>query len=204
MHSMDTPSPTPRSTPRPTFDNLDPQKRQRVLEESLREFAEKGYHQASINCIAGRLSIAKGSFFQYFGSKEGLFRHLFARAVDEIKAPLKTIRDADSAEPFALRLRRVFVTGAAFARAHPLIWRVYRRMVTQDDFPLRELLLSQVRAEALDEHLMLRAHAGHFCAGEMLDWEAPTGGYLLTAALASGRVAGLGAARWLQQSNAES
>ncbi|HPN79392.1 NAD(P)/FAD-dependent oxidoreductase, partial [Dokdonella sp.] len=38
-----------------------------------------------------------------------------------------------------------------------------------------------------------------FCAGEMLDWEAPTGGYLLTAAIASGLVAGAGAAAWLQR-----
>lgn len=53
---------------------------------------------------------------------------------------------------------------------------------------------------ALDEHLMLRAVPGVFCAGEMLDWEAPTGGYLLTASLSTGRAAGEGAARWLQQS----
>ncbi|WP_298833240.1 TIGR03862 family flavoprotein [uncultured Piscinibacter sp.] len=52
-----------------------------------------------------------------------------------------------------------------------------------------------VRFEALDETLMLRALPGVFCAGEMIDWEAPTGGYLLTACFASGRVAGLGAAR---------
>ena len=47
-----------------------------------------------------------------------------------------------------------------------------------------------VRFEALDDHLMLRALPSVFCAGEMLDWEAPTGGYLLTAAMASGVVAG--------------
>lgn len=54
-----------------------------------------------------------------------------------------------------------------------------------------------VRLEALDDALMLRSVAGVFCAGEMLDWEAPTGGYLLTACLASGQHAGQGAARWL-------
>jgi AcrR family transcriptional regulator len=137
------------TSPRATFDNLDPQKQGRVLEESMLEFAEHGYHQASVNRIVGRLGIAKGSLFQYFGSKEGLFRHLFARALEELKAPLKAIRDADSGEPFPVRLRRVFVAGAAFARSHPLIWRVYRRMVAQDDFPMRALLLSQVRDEAL-------------------------------------------------------
>lgn len=49
----------------------------------------------------------------------------------------------------------------------------------------------------LDEQLMLRDLPGVFCAGEMLDWEAPTGGYLLTASFASGRLAGQSAAAWL-------
>ncbi|MDH4216090.1 MAG: NAD(P)/FAD-dependent oxidoreductase, partial [Gallionella sp.] len=52
--------------------------------------------------------------------------------------------------------------------------------------------------EALDEHLMVRALPGVFCAGEMLDWEAPTGGYLLTACFASGCHAGQGALEWLR------
>lgn len=56
-----------------------------------------------------------------------------------------------------------------------------------------------VRFEALDEGLMLKSLPGLFCAGEMLDWEAPTGGYLLTASMASGRVAGEGAVAWLAQ-----
>ncbi|MFT3972379.1 MAG: TIGR03862 family flavoprotein [Amaricoccus sp.] len=48
----------------------------------------------------------------------------------------------------------------------------------------------------LDGDLMLAARPGVFVAGEMLDWDAPTGGYLLTACLATGRAAGLAAARW--------
>jgi uncharacterized flavoprotein (TIGR03862 family) len=58
-----------------------------------------------------------------------------------------------------------------------------------------------VRLEALDAALMLRSRPGVFCAGEMLDWEAPTGGYLLQASMASGRVAGEGASRWLRSSS---
>ncbi len=54
-----------------------------------------------------------------------------------------------------------------------------------------------VPAAALDAQLMLHARSGGFCAGEMLDWEAPTGGYLLTACLATGRHAGRGAVEWL-------
>ena len=55
-----------------------------------------------------------------------------------------------------------------------------------------------VRLEALDQRLMLRQLPGTFCAGEMLDWEAPTGGYLLTACFASGLRAGRGVLDWLQ------
>jgi uncharacterized flavoprotein (TIGR03862 family) len=66
--------------------------------------------------------------------------------------------------------------------------------------PLDEAISSAggVTFEALDERLMLKQMPGVFCAGEMLDWEAPTGGYLLTACFASGRAAGLGMLEWLQ------
>lgn len=54
-----------------------------------------------------------------------------------------------------------------------------------------------VRADMLDTGLMLKHKPGVFCAGEMLDWDAPTGGYLLTACFASGFVAGHGMLSWL-------
>ena len=69
--------------------------------------------------------------------------------------------------------------------------------------PIDEAISSAggVRFEALDPQQMLRDLPGVFCAGEMLDWEAPTGGYLLTACMASGRIAGAAAAAWLRSRN---
>lgn len=66
--------------------------------------------------------------------------------------------------------------------------------------PIDEAISSAggVLFEVLDADLMCEALPGVFCSGEMLDWEAPTGGYLLTACFASGRRAGQGALRWLQ------
>ena len=55
-----------------------------------------------------------------------------------------------------------------------------------------------LRWQSLDAGLMLRAMPGVFAAGEMLDWEAPTGGYLMTACLATGRWAGRAAARYVK------
>lgn len=66
--------------------------------------------------------------------------------------------------------------------------------------PIDEAISSAggVLFEAMTEHLMLEALPGVFCAGEMLDWEAPTGGYLLTACLASGVSAGQGVLAYLE------
>lgn len=67
--------------------------------------------------------------------------------------------------------------------------------------PIEEAISSAggICFSAIDDKLMLSAMPGVFCAGEMLDWEAPTGGYLLTACFATGRMAGLGALAWCQQ-----
>jgi uncharacterized flavoprotein (TIGR03862 family) len=79
---------------------------------------------------------------------------------------------------------------AARIKALPLVLRAPR--------PLAEAISTAggVQLEALDDQLMLAGHPGVSIAGEMLDWEAPTGGYLLSACLASGAVAGRGLLAW--------
>jgi predicted flavoprotein YhiN len=90
-----------------------------------------------------------------------------------------------------------------------------REFVSREDFEKNEILAEAIKGlpvplisprpldeavstaggvsfEELDEYLMIRKMPGIFCAGEMLDWEAPTGGYLLTACFASGHAAGSG------------
>ena len=108
--------------------------------------------------------------------------HLRRRAgIEGVKAGLlrELLPAADFADPVCL---------AAAIKALPL------RLIAPR--PLDEAISSAggVAFEDLNEQLMLRTLPGVFCAGEMLDWEAPTGGYLLTACFASGRAAGAGAA----------
>jgi len=66
--------------------------------------------------------------------------------------------------------------------------------------PIAEAISSAggIARQSLDDGLMLRAMPGVFCAGEMLDWDAPTGGYLLTACFATGRAAAKGLLQFLQ------
>lgn len=103
------------------------------------------------------------------------------------------LRERWPADELARRVARSPADLARELKAWPLVLTAAR--------PIDEAISSAggVRLEALDAHLMLRALPGVFCAGEMLDWEAPTGGYLLTASMASGLAAGRGVLAWWQQ-----
>lgn len=74
-------------------------------------------------------------------------------------------------------------------------------LVCRSARPIDEAISSAggIRLTELDSNLMLKRLPGVFCAGEMLDWEAPTGGYLLTACFATGRAAGLGVLEYCRQ-----
>ncbi|MBG0790784.1 MAG: TetR/AcrR family transcriptional regulator [Desulfovibrionaceae bacterium] len=127
-----------------TFENLSGEKRERVLAEATREFADHGYHQASVNRIVQRLGIAKGSLFKYFGTKEGLFEYLFGHAVAEFKKPLKVIRDTGTGDFFD-RIEQTFLASGAFVDAHPNIYRIYLKMLFNERFPLRDRFLGEIR-----------------------------------------------------------
>ena len=75
-------------------------------------------------------------------------------------------------------------------------------LVVQAARPIDEAISTSggIALDQVNDALMLKRLPGVFCAGEMLAWDAPTGGYLLTACLASGLVAGHGAADWLESS----
>ncbi|MDD5329565.1 MAG: TIGR03862 family flavoprotein [Sulfuricella sp.] len=128
--------------------------------------------------LVGELSRPRGS--------RSMSSHLQSRVgIKGVKAGL--LREALPAQAFADPAR----LGVAI-KALPL------RLVAPR--PLEEAISSAggVAFEALDERMMIRSLPGVFCAGEMLDWEAPTGGYLLTACFASGHAAGSGALDWLK------
>jgi TetR/AcrR family transcriptional regulator len=64
-------------------------KRARIVDASLKHFAEQGYHAARIEDLAAQLGVAKGSIFQYFGSKAGLFLEAYIKAVRSFPAYLQ-------------------------------------------------------------------------------------------------------------------
>ncbi|WP_175379959.1 TIGR03862 family flavoprotein [Pseudomonas sp. C1C7] len=133
-----------------------------------------------VDKILAALSKPRGS--------RSMSKHLHSQlSIDGVKAAL--LRELTSADTFA-----DLASLAQAIKALPLTLVKTR--------PLDEAISSAggVLFESMDERLMLKQVPGVFCAGEMIDWEAPTGGYLLTACFASGRAAGLGMVEWLRSS----
>lgn len=132
----------------------------------------------ALSFLIDRLSQSRG--------KLSMANHLRKRlGIEGVKAGL--LREVLSAEDLADPVRL-----CAAIKGLPI-----KLMATR---PLDEAISSAggVVFEALDERLMSQSMPGVFCVGEMLDWEAPTGGYLLTACFASGYLAGTGVLAWLK------
>jgi hypothetical protein len=145
-----------------------------ILRADLRPEKSERYLSEALSRPRGR-----ASFATYLRKATGL---------EGVKAALvrELVSETDRANPQAL---------AAAIKSLPIPLRAAR--------PIAEAISSAggVRFTELDNDLMVRALPGVFVAGEMLDWEAPTGGYLLTACFSSGRAAGLGAVNWLNSAN---
>jgi AcrR family transcriptional regulator len=86
------------SSPRPTRGDV---KRARIVECAMRHFAEHGYHGVKMEDVAGELAIAKGSIFQHFGSKAGLFLECYKQAVTMLPAWLDAPEDVKARGFFA-------------------------------------------------------------------------------------------------------
>lgn len=130
--------------PRDIFNKLDDAKKSKILDAAVEEFSLHGFRQASVNRMVERIGIAKGSLFQYFGTKEGLFKVIFNYAVELVRQSLRQVKQETADADFFERIRKSTLAGARFIKRHPRIYRIYLKMIFQEDFPLRAEFLQQV------------------------------------------------------------
>jgi TetR/AcrR family transcriptional regulator len=136
-------------TTRQTFLNLPETKRHRITDVAVNEFAAQGYAGASINRMIDRLQIAKGSIFQYFGDKSGLFMYVFNVAMTMVKDYLRDVRDSTADEDLFARLNQTLAAGIAFVNTHPRIYALYLRIQFDQTTPFRDDILSSLRKYSL-------------------------------------------------------
>lgn len=127
-----------------TFRNLPEPKQERILDGALSEFADKGYARASLNTLVGRLGISKGSIFQYFGDKGGLFSQVFDFAVQKVKRHLRGVRESTRGRDVFTRLRLSLVAGLDLMESNPRLFKLYLKIAYEGGIPFRGRLLQSV------------------------------------------------------------
>jgi len=109
--------------PKPTFSNIAPEKRERVLKEAARLFATRGFAETDMAELASRAAVSKGSLYDYFESKEDLYlsvcRDALARSRRAVYGGIKPDWD------IYRQIDHIFRKGTAFARANPEYVRMY-------------------------------------------------------------------------------
>jgi len=136
--------------PRKTFQNLTKEKQERITRIAVEEFGNKGFEGASINAMVERLKIAKGSIFQYFGDKKGLFLFVFNRSVEMVKGHLRTVRDQSIEEDLPTRLSKTLSAGIQFIKKHPLLYRLYIKILFESKAPFRDEMLLSLRQNSIE------------------------------------------------------
>jgi len=181
-----------------------------------RSFSRKGEFVATVHGIEGSLVYAASSLLRDSVMRDGSATLFLDLLPDMAQATvLSHVAHARGSRSLGSHLKsRLGLEGIKAAILHELLEPAALANPQQLAAAIKHLPLTVVATrpideaissaggvcfEAMDAQLMLGSAPGVFCAGEMLDWEAPTGGYLLTACLASGRTAGLGALAWLQR-----
>lgn len=119
----------------PLFRKLSPEKQERILAAALKEFAVKGYRQASMNSVVKSAGISKGSLFQYFQTKRDLFGWVVYLSAIEVKEYLKRVRDESSDLDFIQRLKLLILSGFSFIDRHPLHAGIYFHVLQTRDVP---------------------------------------------------------------------
>lgn len=127
-----------------TFRNLPPDKRERILDKAIDEFAHHGYGPASLNTVVRRIGISKGSIFQYFNDKAGLFQAVFNHVLGRVIAPLRRLRDQSADQDLFTRLNLNLMAGIDLVHSRPNYFNLYLRIVHDADLPMRERMLESL------------------------------------------------------------
>lgn len=122
--------------PYPTFFNLPEEKRQKILECAVDEFARYDYDSASISRIVARAGIAKGSLYQYFEDKSDLHRYLLGLALQKKAEMMAGVRASEAGESIFAILRRMFREMANYEILYPRFAKIgYRAIYGKSPLP---------------------------------------------------------------------
>ena len=137
--------------PTKTFFNLDSEKRNKIIDVAINEFANCYYHQASVNHIVEQANIAKGSFYQYFANKRDLYKYLLFGVVESKKLDYlkQQIYETDNLDFFRL-LHRLYSVALKFGTENPKLQAIENKFLKLGDHDFKEELLAEASNKSKD------------------------------------------------------
>ncbi len=127
--------------PTSTFFNLPEEKRERVVEAAIDEFAAYFFYKASVNRIVEKADIPKGSFYQYFENKKDLFKYIIDLMGDKKLTYIQQVTaDLETVGFFEL-LRQLYRAGIKFAREYPKLQAIGARVLRMNDSSLKQEIM---------------------------------------------------------------
>lgn len=145
---------------RSTFFNLDPRRREKLLDVCSRQFGEKGYDLASTNTIVQESGISKGSFFKYFDSKESVYLYLVKCVLGDL-GEMQGPRSPYASTDIVVRVEELFARHMEYARRSPARYRFILRALLDTHSPLH------VKVAAIRDEISKRT-SGHLYDG--VEW----------------------------------
>lgn len=141
---------------KPTFDNIPPEKRARVIDSATKEFAKKGYHDASIGSIADKAGISVGSIYKYFENKQDLFLTIIDESISRVETLLLGLAKTD--EDVMIKVEKILREIISVSREDEVLIKLYNSMTTINDKKLArqfatemEKITAEVYTEAIRE-----------------------------------------------------
>ena len=116
---------------KPTFDNIPLEKRSRIIETATKEFAKKGYHDASISSIATKSGVSVGAIYKYFENKQDLFLTIVDHSIGRMEALLVGLAKAD--EDVLLKVEKILREIILVSREEGILIKLYNSMTSIND-----------------------------------------------------------------------
>jgi len=126
------------SMPKGTFLNLPQEKKDKIIEVAIDEFAQYSFQNASINRIVENAGIAKGSFYQYFEDKSDVFKYILNISTEKKLTYLNHILVKIDELEFFQAIRELYIGGLKFAQDHPKLLSISNDFVKNADAKLKE------------------------------------------------------------------
>lgn len=141
---------------KPTFDNISPEKRRRIIETATKEFAKKGYHDASINNIASKAGVSVGSIYKYFDNKKELFLTIVDHSINRMETLLTHLAETD--DDVIIKVEKILREIISSSREDSVLVNLYNSMTAINDKKLAkqfademESMTARIYTEAIRE-----------------------------------------------------